>query len=368
MTNLNIASLAEWGMNLERPVIISGPCSAETEEQVMQTALQLADKGIDVYRAGIWKPRTRPNTFEGMGREALAWLKKAGQAIGKPVAVEVATKDHVFECLKAGIDILWIGARTTVNPFAVQEIADALRGADIPVVVKNPINPDLSLWIGAIERINLAGITKIAALHRGFSSYEKTKYRNQPKWEIPVELRRLHPELPLFCDPSHICGERTLIRDVSQKALDLDFDGLMIESHIDPDNAWSDAQQQVTPEVLGEIVGSLVVRHHKAPEELTDLEQLRSQIDRIDNYLLELLSERMEIAERIGAYKKEQGVTILQTSRWDEIVRDRVRTGLSKELSEVFVKEMFEAIHQESIRKQTTVMNSRPAEVTASKP
>lgn len=359
MSNLKIASLAEWGLGLERPVIISGPCSAESEEQVMLTAQGLADKGIDILRAGIWKPRTRPNTFEGMGREALPWLKAAGAAIGKPVAVEVANKEHVFECLKAGIDILWLGARTTVNPFAVQEIADALRGVDIPVVVKNPINPDLSLWMGAMERINLAGITKLAALHRGFSSYEKTKYRNQPKWEIPVELRRLHPDLPIFSDPSHICGERTLLGSVSQKALDLDFDGLMLEAHINPSEAWSDAAQQVTPDQLGEILNNLVVRRHvDAGEDLNELDQMRSKIDRIDNYMLELMSERMEIAERIGQYKKDAGITILQTSRWSEIVEDRVAKGSTKELTEQFVKEMFEAIHQESIRKQTAVMNA----------
>lgn len=362
MSKLNIVSLEEWGFNLKRPVIISGPCSAETEEQVMETALGLADKGIDILRAGIWKPRTRPNTFEGMGREALPWLKAAGKAIGKPVAVEVANKDHVFECLKAGVDILWIGARTTVNPFAVQEIADALKGVNIPVVVKNPINPDLSLWIGAIERINLVGITKIAALHRGFSSYEKTQYRNQPKWEIPIELRRLHPELPIFNDPSHICGTRELIEKVSQKALDLDFDGLMIESHCNPQKAWSDAEQQVTPEQLGGILSRLVVRSHSAPVEVTNaLEQLRQNIDRIDNYLMELLSERMDIAERIGEYKRDNGVTVLQTSRWDEIVKDRVKTGMSKELSETFIKELFEAVHQESIRKQMVVLNEATA-------
>ncbi len=366
MSELNIASLAEWGLSLEKPVIISGPCSAETEEQLMQTALGLADKGIDILRAGIWKPRTRPNTFEGMGREALPWLKAAGEAIGKPIAVEVANKEHVFECLKAGVDILWLGARTTVNPFAVQEIADAVRGVDIPVVIKNPINPDLSLWMGAIERINLAGITKIAALHRGFSSYEKSKYRNQPKWEIPIELKRLQPGLPIFCDPSHICGGRDLLESVSQKALDLDFDGLMLESHINPDKAWSDAAQQVTPERLGEIVSNLVVRHQQTPSELSNkLEELRSNIDRIDNYLLELLSERMDIAKNIGQYKRDNDVTVLQTSRWDEIVRDRVERGVSKELTETFVKEMFEAIHQESIRKQESIMN--PAKKTVSK-
>ena len=359
MSELKIASLAEWGLSLERPVIISGPCSAETEEQLMETAERLADKGIDILRAGIWKPRTRPNTFEGMGREALVWLKKAGAAINKPVAVEVANKEHVFECLKAGIDILWIGARTTVNPFAVQEIADAVRGVDIPVVIKNPINPDLSLWMGAIERINLAGITKIAALHRGFSSYEKTKYRNQPKWEIPVELRRLHPELPIFCDPSHICGGRELLAKVSQKALDLDFDGLMLESHRNPDEAWSDAKQQVTPEKLGEIVSELIVRHQDTPSELSNkLDELRSNIDRIDNYLLELLSERMDIAKQIGEYKRDNDVTVLQTSRWDEVVKDRIERGASKELTSTFVQQMFAAIHQESIRKQESIMNT----------
>jgi chorismate mutase len=358
MSDLNIVSLAEWGLGLERPVIISGPCSAETEEQLMATALGLGNQGIDVLRAGIWKPRTRPNTFEGMGREALPWLKAAGAAIGKPVAVEVATREHVFECLKAGVDILWIGARTTVNPFAVQEIADAIRGVDIPVIVKNPINPDLSLWMGAIERLNFVGIKKIAALHRGFSSYEQTKYRNQPKWEIPVELRRLHPQIPIFCDPSHICGNREFLASVSQKALDLDFDGLMIESHIDPSKAWSDASQQVTPERLGEIVRGLVIRHQHTPSELSNkLEELRSNIDRIDNYILELLSERMDIAKSIGQYKRDNDVTVLQTNRWDEIVKDRVERGLSKELTETFVKAMFEAIHQESIRKQESIMN-----------
>ncbi|MEZ5002733.1 MAG: bifunctional 3-deoxy-7-phosphoheptulonate synthase/chorismate mutase type II [Chitinophagales bacterium] len=364
MSNLKIAPLSDWGFGFERPVIISGPCSAETKDQLMTTALGLADKGIDILRAGIWKPRTRPNTFEGMGREALPWLIEAGKAIGKPVSVEVANKDHVFECLKAGVDILWIGARTTVNPFAVQEIADAVSGTDIPVIIKNPINPDLSLWMGAIERFNFVGLTKLAALHRGFSSYEKTQYRNQPKWEIPVELKRLEPGLPIFCDPSHICGNTELLESVSQKALDLDFDGLMLESHCNPAEAWSDASQQITPERLGEILGNLVIRSHHAPGELSNaLSELRGNIDRIDNYLLELLSERMEIAQRIGQYKKENDVTILQTSRWDEIVQDRVKKGASKDLTDTFVKAMFEAIHQESIRKQTKVMNTKGEEL-----
>ncbi len=359
MTELNIAPLSDWGLSLERPVVISGPCSAESEEQLMETAERLGDKGIDILRAGIWKPRTRPGTFEGLGAIALPWLKAAGKKIGKPVAVEVATREHVFECLKAGVDILGLGARTTVNPCAVQEIADAIKGVDIPVVIKNPINPDLQLWLGAIERINLAGITKIAALHRGFSSYEKSKYRNKPKWEIPVELRRLQPSLPIFCDPSHICGTREHLASVSQKAMDLDFDGLMLEAHRDPEKAWSDAKQQVTPEELGVILKNLKVRSVADVGELgDDLGGLRANIDRIDNYLLELMSERMDLAREIGKHKKDNDITILQTARWDAIMNDRVKTGISKELPEQFVKEMFKAIHQESIRKQNEVMNA----------
>lgn len=358
MGTLKIASLSEWGLQLERPVIISGPCSAESEEQVMETALRLADKGVDVLRAGIWKPRTRPGSFEGLGRIALPWLKKAGQAIGKPIAVEVATREHVFDCLKAGVDILWVGARTTANPFSVQEIADALEGVDIPVIVKNPVNPDLQLWIGAIERINRAGVTKIGALHRGFSSYDKSKYRNKPMWELPIELRRLYPEIPLFCDPSHICGNRELLASVSQKAMDLDFDGLMLESHRDPDNAWSDASQQVTPEQLGEIVSHLIIRSHNPDIAANKLDEYRSHIDRIDNYIMELMAERMDVAKRIGEFKRDNNMVILQSSRWDEIVKDRVNKGEKKELTEDFVRAMFDAIHQESIRHQAKVMNT----------
>jgi len=358
MGELNIAPLSSWGLGTERPLIISGPCSAESEEQVLETARQLADKGIDVLRAGIWKPRTRPGSFEGLGRIALPWLKKAGEEIGKPIAVEVATREHVFDCLKAGVDILWIGARTTANPFSVQEIADALEGVDIPVIVKNPVNPDLQLWIGALERINRAGITRIGALHRGFSSYDKSKYRNKPMWEFPIELKRLFPTLPIFNDPSHICGNRELLGYVAQKALDLDFDGLMLESHRDPDKAWSDASQQVTPERLGEIIKGLVIRDANPNITANKLEELRSQIDRVDNYIMEILSERMDIARKIGEFKRDNNVTILQSSRWDEIVHDRIQKGTKKELTEEFIKELFEAIHQESIRHQTKVMNS----------
>ncbi len=357
MEQLRIAPLSTWGLPNKRPIIISGPCSAESEEQVMNTAKGLADKGIDILRAGIWKPRTRPGSFEGIGRIALPWLKEAGKMIGKPIAVEVATKEHVFDCLKAGVDILWIGARTSANPFSVQEIADALEGVDIPVIVKNPVNPDLQLWIGAIERINRAGITRIGALHRGFSSYGQSKYRNKPMWEIPVELKRLYPELPIFSDPSHISGNRELLASVAQKALDLDFDGLMLESHIDPDKAWSDPKQQVKPERLGEIVKGLIIREEKSEVADTQLEELRSEIDRIDNYILNILSERMDIAEKIAEFKKQNNVTILQAGRWDAIVHDRVQKGLAKGLTEDFLKDLLNAIHQESIRHQTVVMN-----------
>ena len=300
MSNLNIIPLKDWGFNFERPVIISGPCSCETEEQMMETAQRLADKGIHVLRAGIWKPRTRPGMFEGIGKEGLKWLVDAGKQIGKPTTVEVATAQHVEESLEAGVDILWIGARTTVNPFSVQEIADALRGVDIPVLVKNPINPDLQLWLGSMERLNAVGIKRLGAIHRGFSSYEKSKYRNKPMWELPIELRRQYPEMPIIVDPSHICGSRELIPSVCQKALDLDFDGLMIESHRDPDNAWSDASQQITPERLGELISSLVVRSSKLDDYAENkLDALRAQIDRIDNYMLEIMGERMEIAKKI---------------------------------------------------------------------
>jgi len=363
MSDLNIVPLKDWGFNFKKPLIISGPCSCETEEQMMETAQRLADKGVDVLRAGIWKPRTRPGMFEGIGKEGLSWLVNAGKEIGKPVAVEVATAQHVQDCLELGVDILWLGARTTVNPFSVQEVADALKGVDIPVLVKNPINPDLQLWLGSMERVNKVGIKRLGAIHRGFSSYEKSKYRNKPMWELPVELRRLYPDMPIIVDPSHICGGRELIPSVAQKALDLDFDGLMIESHRDPDNAWSDASQQVTPERLGEILTNLVVRHSKLDDYEEDkLDALRAKIDRIDNYLLEIMGERMEIAKAIGEFKRDNGITILQSNRWDEIVNDRISKGAKKELTEDFVKELFEAVHQESIRHQTKVMNNILAE------
>jgi chorismate mutase len=346
-----------------KPFIIAGPCSAETEEQVHETVNGLAKYNVDAIRAGIWKPRTRPNAFEGIGSIGLKWLKEAAKPHGLPVTVEVANAKHVYECLKFGIDILWIGARTTVNPFAVQEIADALHGADIPVMVKNPVNPDLELWIGAIERLHKAGIKRIAAIHRGFSSFEKTKYRNKPYWELPIELKRRIPGLPIICDPSHICGNRELLHSVCQKAMDLDFDGLMIESHRDPSKAWSDAAQQLTPEAFGELIASLVFRKPSTdnPEFNTHLEDLRNKIDRIDTEILEILSHRMDVVSEIGKYKKENNITILQTSRWDEIVKSSLNKGRKKGLSDDLIIDLFKLIHKESIRKQTAIMNDEEA-------
>lgn len=342
-----------------KPFIISGPCSAETEEQVHETVQRLAKQNVDAIRAGIWKPRTRPNSFEGIGSQGLRWLKDACKEVGLPAAVEVANEKHVYECLKFGIDILWIGARTTVNPFAVQEIADALQGADIPIMIKNPINPDLELWIGAVERLHKAGIRKIAAIHRGFSSYEKTKYRNKPYWEIPIELKRRIPDISIICDPSHICGSRELLASVCQKAMDLNFDGLIIESHRDPSQAWSDAAQQVTPEALGEIINNLVLRKVSTDDQEfnSQLEDLRSKINRIDDELIEILAQRMDISEEIGLCKKNNNITILQPNRWDEILKKSLEKGTKKGLSDKIITDVFQAIHNESITRQNSIMN-----------
>lgn len=354
-----ISLLKDWGIKNERPVMIAGPCSVETPEQVMETALGLKGTNIDVLRGGIWKPRTRPNSFEGVGREGLPWLKDAGRELGVPVTTEVANAIHVYEALRAQIDILWIGARTTVNPFAVQEIADALRGVDIPVLVKNPVNPDLPLWIGALERISASGITKLGAIHRGFSTYGDSKYRNKPHWEIPIELKRRVPGLPIIIDPSHITGRRDLIEPVSQKALDLDFNGLMIESHCNPDKALSDAKQQITPEVLQGIKERLVLRDSKTDNPVfTDrLEELRETIDSIDSKLIGVLSKRMQVCEEIGQCKKDNNITILQQARWDKVVNNRLEKGTDKGLTEEFMKDLYDSIHKESIRHQMKVMN-----------
>lgn len=348
------------GLSVPRPLIISGPCSAESESQVFQTAMELSKLGrVHVLRAGVWKPRTRPSAFEGIGSVALAWIRNAGKAAGLPTAVEVANRHHVEEALKAGIDILWIGARSTANPFAVQEIADTLKGTDTPILVKNPINPDIELWIGALERVNKAGITKLGAIHRGFSTFERSQYRNKPNWEIPIELKRRVPGLPIICDPSHICGRTETLQSVAQTAMDLNFDGLMIEAHINPAQALSDSKQQLTPAQAGEMLNHLVFRKEAIDDVLTrsKLEELRGKIDKIDHELLDMMADRMSVAEQIGHYKKQNNITILQTSRWDEIVRTRLEEGQEKNLTREFVLKLFEIIHQESIQHQSRVMN-----------
>lgn len=343
------------GLEEKRPLVIAGPCSAETEEQVMETARQLAAQGVKIFRAGVWKPRTKPGGFEGIGTEALGWLKKVKQETGMYVSTEVATAKHVQEALKFGIDLLWVGARTTANPFAVQEIADALKGVDIPVLIKNPVNPDLELWIGAIERLHNAGLRKLGVIHRGFSSYDKKLYRNLPQWHIPIELHRRIPNLPIICDPSHIGGRRDLIAPLCQQAMDLQFDGLIIESHNNPDSAWSDKDQQITPDVLSLILNTLVIREMNQTTE--SLAALRKQIDEIDMSLTELLAKRMRVAGEIGQYKKEHGMAILQATRYDEILSKRIAEGEIMGMSGEFMKTILEAIHTESVRKQMEIMN-----------
>jgi chorismate mutase len=358
--DLKIQPLSSWITAKAQPLLIAGPCSAETEEQLVATAHLLAATGkVTALRAGIWKPRTRPGEFEGIGSIGLEWLKRAKAETGLPTAVEVATAKHVEEALKAGVDILWVGARSTANPFTVQEIADALKGVDIPVMIKNPVNPDLSLWIGALERINNAGITKLAAIHRGFSSYEKTAFRNEPMWDLAINLKTHAPELPIICDPSHISGNRELIPYVSQKALDMDMQGLMIESHIDPSVAWTDAKQQVTPSALVELIDRLTLRKPEVVNnDLKDkLADLRNGIDKIDDLVIAKLAERMKIVEQIGNYKKDNGITILQVNRWDEILQKRTNYGKALNLNPDFTEKLLELIHGESIRKQTEIMN-----------
>ena len=341
---LNLEKLNLPGVDTKRPVVMAGPCSAETEEQVMNTARQLSKIGIKIFRAGIWKPRTKPGCFEGIGEKGLPWMQRVQKETGMLVATEVANTAHVEAALKAGIDILWIGARTSANPFAMQEIADALRGVDIPVLVKNPVNPDLELWIGALERLNGAGIRRLGAIHRGFSTYDKRIYRNLPMWHIPIELRRRIPSLPMICDPSHIGGKRELIAPLCQQAMDLGFDGLIIESHCTPDEAWSDASQQVTPEVLDFILDRLVIR--STTQSTESLHSLRFQIDECDNNIIDILAKRMRISREIAVYKREHNMTVVQPSRYNEILDKRVAQGMLCGMSADFLKTIFEAIHE----------------------
>ncbi len=338
-----------------RPFVLAGPCSAETEEQVMTTARSLAAKGCKMFRAGAWKPRTKPGGFEGNGETALPWLAEVKKDTGMLIATEVATPQHVELCLKYGIDILWIGARTSANPFAVQAVANALRGVDIPVLVKNPINPDIELWIGALERFNQAGVKRLAAVHRGFSTYDKKMYRNLPMWHIPIELHRRYPHLPIICDPSHIGGRRDLIAPLCQQAMDMGFDGLIIESHCTPDAAWSDASQQITPEVLYYILSLLVVRSGTVSTE--SINQLRSQIDEFDDQLMDLLSKRMRVCREIGQYKKEHNMTVVQAGRYNDIQSKRGVQGSLCGMSPEFTTHIFELIHEESVRQQIEIVN-----------
>ena len=339
----------------ERLTVIAGPCSAETEEQVITTARQLAGRGCHIFRAGVWKPRTKPGGFEGNGEAALPWLQRVKEETHMMVATEVATPEHVELALKYGVDVFWIGARTSANPFAMQAIADSLKGIDMPVLVKNPVNPDLELWIGAMERLNQAGVKRIAAIHRGFSSYDKKIYRNLPMWQIPIELRRRVPDLPLFCDPSHIGGKRELVAPLCQQAMDLGMNGLIVECHCDPDKAWSDAKQQVTPDILAYILSLLVLRDEKVTTEGISL--MRKQIDELDNQLMELLAKRMKVCREIGEYKKEHNMTVLQTSRYNEILNKRGAQGSLWGMAPDFIKTVFEAVHEESVRQQMDIIN-----------
>ncbi|MDG2109293.1 MAG: bifunctional 3-deoxy-7-phosphoheptulonate synthase/chorismate mutase type II [Flavobacteriaceae bacterium] len=358
----NNKKMRQWLDNfaLDHPLVIGGPCSAETEEQVLKIAHELKNTDVTVYRAGIWKPRTRPGMFEGVGAIGLGWLKKVKEETGLLTATEVANKDHVKLALENDVDILWIGARSTVSPFIMQEIADALEGTDKIVLVKNPVNPDLALWLGGVERLYSSKINRLGLIHRGFSTYEKTKYRNIPEWQIAIEVKNKFPDLPIICDPSHIAGRRDLIFDISQAALDLNFDGLMIETHWDPDNAWSDSAQQVTPSRLVEIMRDLKVREKTTDEEAyqNELNNLRAQIDVVDQTLLDTLGKRMNVALEIGALKKSNNVAVLQNKRWNEILGKMILEGQERQLSEEFILRVFKAIHQESINKQEKILNT----------
>jgi len=359
IANLQFNPINSWLPESKKPLFISGPCSAESKTQLLDTCRQLKEIGIPLFRAGVWKPRTRPNSFEGYGIKALPWLEEVQEELQTPFCVEIASPEHIELSLKHNIKIFWLGARTTVNPFNVQDIADALKGTDYPVLIKNPVNPDLALWIGAIERIYNAGIKKIVAIHRGFSTFQKSKYRNLPMWQIPIELKTIFPDLTIICDPSHMGGKRELILPLSQKALDLNYDGLIIESHIHPHEALSDAEQQVTPMQLSAILAQLKIRKNSNSDPIFNnhLEDLRNKIDDLDQELVELLASRMNLVEQVGEYKKENNVTIFQIERWDEIFKTRPEWGSKMQLNKDFIAEIYKLIHVESIRKQTEVMN-----------
>ena len=347
------------GIDPHRPLVIAGPCSAETEEQVIETARSLAAEGIRIYRAGLWQPRTKPGGFEGVGASGIPWLQRVKRETGMHTATEVATREHVDTALRGGVDLLWIGARTAANPFAMQEIADALRGRDVPVLVKNPVSPDLELWIGAIERIYNAGIRRLGAIHRGFTSIDRSLYRNHPMWAIPIELHRRLPKLPIFCDPSHIGGRRELIAPLSQQAMDLGFDGLVVEAHCSPDCAWSDKAQQVTPEALAYIIRNLVIREQSVTTE--SLTELRAQIDKIDDELLELLARRMRVSRDIGQFKKEHNMPVLQAQRYEELLERRAGQAVQLGMEREFMRTVMQAIHEESVRQQMEVLGQQPA-------
>ena len=358
---LDILPLNKWLDIGDAPLVISGPCSAESEDQVLQTAMELSKiPNVKIFRSGIWKPRTRPGLFEGVGLQGLKWLQQVKDQTSLLTAVEVANPEHVEAALKYDVDILWIGARTVVNPFSLQELANALNGVDIPVMIKNPVNPDMNLWIGALERINMSGIKRIAAIHRGFYFFDKTPYRNAPMWEIPIELKRRIPNLPVICDPSHICGERSMLLDVAQKAMDLEMNGLMVESHIDPDNAFTDPQQQIKPSELEILIKSLVIRNQEGNFEFeSKLEELRTEIDKIDAELIHILSRRMQLIDEIGQYKKDHNITILQLKRWSNIVQNRLRTGIDSGLQKEFLQKLLEIVHIESIQRQTDIYRKK---------
>lgn len=349
----------DWWPVSGQPLVISGPCSAESEHQVLETARLLSATGkVHVFRSGVWKPRTRPGGFEGLGEQALGWMQKVKSQTGLLTTVEVANPLHIDQALHYGIDILWIGARTVVNPFSMEELAQALQGLDVPVLVKNPLTPDLKLWMGALERINKAGITKMAAIHRGFHYFKKSPYRNAPMWEIPIELKRLVPQLPIITDISHICGRRDILQEIAQKAIDLETNGLMIESHIEPDNAKTDAAQQVTPAELDQLLSALIFRRPTGSPVFEHLlEELRTEIDKIDGELLQLLARRMDIVDEIGRYKLENNITILQLKRWKHIIDDRVSIGSHLGLDEKFLIQMLELVHEASIRRQQDIFS-----------